>query len=131
MGIHKKWRKSQRPTSASVNTPLSPSYSLSKGPTTLRYDAYDPPSSSLASLSLGRGSREANSPHRQVSARSALTPGDLALFDADEEDRLNSAEAPKKGKPGRIAIPGPMDEISDLRDEARTPTMRESSHVGR
>lgn len=131
MGVHKRWRKSQRPTSASAITPLSPSYSISEGPTSLRYDAYDPPSSSLASLSLGRGSREAIPRHPQVSARSALTPGDLALFDADEEDRLNSAEAPKKGKPGRIAILGPMDEISDLRDEARTPTMRESSHVGR
>ena len=131
MGVHKKWRKSQGPTSASVNTPLSPSYSISKGPTSLRYEAYDAPSSSLASLSLGRGSREPNPPHRQVSARSALTPGDLALFDADEEDRLNSAKAPKKGKPGRISMPGSVDEVLDARDEARTPTMRESGQVGR
>ena len=65
-----------------------------------------------------------------------MNPGDLALFDADEENGLladpGSQAAGSKAKLGRIAIPeGTGDGLDPfMGDQARTPTMRKSRHVG-
>jgi len=134
--IHKSWCKSQRKNSTTMpNTPASPGRSVTNTPSSLRYEAYEPPSSSLADLSISRHTRESRSstrgPQKQIP-----TPGDLALFDADEEDGLidtrRAGEASSQAKLGGISIPeGTGDALDPFkRDEARTPTMRESRQVG-
>jgi hypothetical protein len=117
------------------NTPASPGRSITNTPSSLRYEAYEPPSSSLADLSISRHNRESRSstrgPHKQIPS-----PGDLALFDADQEDDLIDTRlaggASSKAKLGRIAIPENTGDALDpfKGDEARTPTMRESRQVG-
>jgi hypothetical protein len=102
----------------------------------LRYEAYEPPFGplTLAHLSISR-SRESRSSTRAVS-KSSINPGDLALFDADEEDGIlsgpRSRAADVQARLGRIAIPeGTGDGLDPfMGDEARTPTMRESRHLG-
>jgi hypothetical protein len=117
------------------NTPASLSRSITNAASTLRYEAYEPPSSSLADLSMSRHSRESRSSTRDPNKQTP-TPGDLALFDADEEDGLiddrRAGGASRKSKLGRIAIPqGTGDALDPFTgDEARTPTMRESRQVG-
>jgi hypothetical protein len=117
------------------NTPASPSRSITNTTSSLRYEAYEPPSSSLADLSISRHTRESRSSTRGAQKQTP-TPGDLALFDADEEDGLidtrRTGGASRKAKSGRISIPeGAGDALDPFKgDEARTPTMRESRQVG-
>jgi hypothetical protein len=117
------------------NTPASPGRSITNTPSSLRYEAYEAPSSSLADLSISRHTRESRSSSRGPQKQTS-TPGDLALFDADEEDGLvdtrRAGGASSKAKLGRISIPeGAGDTLDPFKgDEARTPTMRESRQVG-
>lgn len=117
------------------NTPASPARSTIHTPSSLRYEAYEAPSSSLASLSISRGPRHFRSFTREAS-KPTVTPGDLALFDADEEEGVPDSRriegANSKAKLGRIHIPASAsDDLNPFQgDEARTPTMRESRQVG-
>jgi hypothetical protein len=102
---HKSWCKAQRKDSTTMpNTPASLSRSITNTASSLRYEAYEPPSSSLADLSMSRHSRESRSSTRGPN-KNPPTPDDLALFDADEEDGLidnrHSGGASRKSKLGR------------------------------
>jgi len=117
------------------NTPASPGRSTTNTPSSLRYEAYEAPSSSLADLSISRHTRDSRSASRGPK-KPTPTPGDLALFDADEEDGLidtrRSGRASSRAKLDRISIPESTGDALDpfKGDEARTPTMRESRQVG-
>ena len=140
MSTHKSWSRSQRNDSTTgPDNPASPARSISNTPSSLRYEAYEAPSSSLADLSLSRHIRESrslSSPSTRGAKKHTPTPGDLALFDADKEDGLGDTGgrggASSQAKLGRIAIPESTEDALDpfIGDEARTPTMRESRQVG-
>lgn len=78
----------------------------------------------MASSSLKQSTRYRDSPgprHRTQNSIQGMTAGDLALFDADEEER---GDGPGKSES--------VDDIQDpfSRDEARTPTLRGVRSVG-
>ena len=131
--VHKRWCRSQRHAAkSSPHTPASPSRSITGGPSSLRYDAYELPSSSVATSSVSRHTHDPRSSARQVS-KSKHTPGDSALFDADEEDSPVARDrAGRRGKLRGLSIVESSSQGLDpsTGDEARTPTMRESRHVG-
>jgi len=120
--VHTRWRKAQKKQEEkSTASPRSPPRSVTENPPSLRHEAYDPPNRSIASPSM-RESRYRDSPERKPRQTTVpgLTAGDLALFDANNEegdDGIGPPELSRKTADGRDPFG---------RDEARTPTMRGS-----
>jgi hypothetical protein len=100
--VHTAWRRTQR-LKSTPTTPGSPPHSTREGQSSLRYAAYDSPSWSAKETARNVRKDRASLSRRGV--ESSMSAGDLALFDADDEDGLLEApRGPSRGKVSLLAL---------------------------
>lgn len=90
--VHGDWRRAQRSEHSAPSTPASPPRTARNNASSLRYAAYDQPTTSLlkSSRTHTKPAPTARTRHRSDMSKTA---GDLALFDADEDEDYGTDSA--------------------------------------